>query len=380
MEYMTSRERIDTAIRMGKPDRVPVVPIIDFFAAAYGGISVKEMFFDVRKADKALEKTMLDLGRIDGQNLTYAGFGEALRFFFPTPPRIPGVDGVPENESFQFVEKSVMTADEYRDIGAKGGTRWMLAKTVEGKPQYQGVSGTVRFLRLLATEFPKLKMSMHRLRKMGVESLVGYNIAFPPMEFISLMLRSFNDFVLDLYRRPDDVLAASRSLMHTMQLQGLALCRLSGVRRVFLGGNRTSSSLLGPKQFEKFALPEWVEIAEYFVRHGITPVLHMDSDWTPFFHYFKELPRHKCVLNLDGSSDIFQAKEVLGDHMCIMGDVPASLLKLGEPEEVDDYCRRLITELGSDGGFILSSGCTIPYDARPENVRAMLASVHKYGR
>jgi uroporphyrinogen-III decarboxylase len=63
---------------------------------------------------------------------------------------------------------------------------------------------------------------------------------------------------------------------------------------------------------------------------------------------------------------------------CIMGDVPAALLKLGEPEEVDEYCHRLITELGADGGFILSSGCTVPVDARPENVRAMFTSVTKY--
>src|SRR5659263_588202 len=85
----------------------------------------------------------------------------------------------------------------------------------------------------------------------------------------------------------------------------------------------------------------------YFVRHGITPILHMDSEWTPFFKYFKHLPARKCILNLDGTSDIFKAKEVLGDHMCIMGDVPATLLKLGEPEEVDEYCRRLIEEVGA---------------------------------
>ena len=45
---------------------------------------------------------------------------------------------------------------------------------------------------------------------------------------------------------------------------------------------------------------------------------------------------------------------------------------------MDDYCRRLITEVGAGGGFILSSGCTIPVDARPENVAAMLGSVHRY--
>ena len=154
----------------------------------------------------------------------------------------------------------------------------------------------------------------------------------------------------------------------------------SGVRRVFMGGARTSATVISPKQLEELALPEWLETSEYFVKRGITPMLHLDSDWTAFFPYLKELPRGKCILNLDGSSDIFKAKEILGDHICIMGDVPAPLLKLGEPDEVDEYCRRLIKEVGADGGFILSSGCTVPIDAKPENVKAMIASVNRYGK
>ena len=62
---MNARERIDAAIRLEKPDRVPVVPIIDIFAARYAGITQHEMLFDLRKADAAIEKTMADLGRID---------------------------------------------------------------------------------------------------------------------------------------------------------------------------------------------------------------------------------------------------------------------------------------------------------------------------
>nr|WP_303646031.1 uroporphyrinogen decarboxylase family protein [Candidatus Solincola tengchongensis] len=198
------------------------------------------------------------------------------------------------------------------------------------------------------------------------------------MEYISLFMRSFNEFILDLFRRPEEVKEASRALMPLMQRQGSLMVRLSGIRRVFMGGTRTSASFLSPRQFEEFAFPEWKEMCEFWTERGVTPVLHFDSDWTAFFPYLKELPRGKCVLNLDGTSDIFAAKQQLGDHMCIMGDVPATLLKLGEPEEVDEYCRRLITELGSDGGFILSSGCTIPVDAKPENVKAMLSSVHRY--
>jgi hypothetical protein len=252
------------------------------------------------------------------------------------------------------VEESVMSPDEYKDIEEEGPFRWLIKKTCEGKPQYQGISGKINFLYMLADVAPQLKMSIRRLRLLGVESLVGYNIAFTPLEFISLFLRSFSDLVLDMFRRPDELKAASRALLRPMQLQGLALVKLTGVKRVFLGGARTSASFIGPRQFEEFALPEWIAMTEYFVSHNITPILH-----------------------LDGTSDIFKAKEILGDHMCIMGDVPASLLKLGEPQEVDEYCRRLISELGADGGFILSSGCTIPYDAKPGNVKAMLASVHR---
>jgi hypothetical protein len=211
-----------------------------------------------------------------------------------------------------------------------------------------------------------------------MESLVGPNLAFTPLEWLSITLRSCQDFMLDLFRHPDEVMEGARAFMGFLQHIGWGLAKTSGIPRVFLGGNRTSATFLSPKQFEKFALAEWVEMCNYFVDRGITPILHMDSEWTPFFKYFEQLPARKCILNLDGTSDIFKAKEMLGDHMCIMGDVPATLLKLGEPEEVDEYCRRLIEEVGAGGGFILGSGCTVPVDAKPENVKAMIASVRRY--
>ena len=88
---------------------------------------------------------------------------------------------------------------------------------------------------------------------------------------------------------------------------------------------------------------------------------------------FRELPRGRCILALDGENDIFKAREVLGDHMCIMGDVPASMLFLGTPDKVYAYCTRLIRELGPEG-FILQSGCDIPANAKLENVQAMVAA------
>jgi len=379
MAWMTSKERIETAISMGKPDRVPVIPSIDFFSSRYGGITQREMFFDIHKADMALEKTMEDLGPFDGQNLSYAGSGRILQVIYPTPPKIPGVGGVPDDAQYQFVEKNIMGPEEYRRIKERGPLRWILNMMKTGTPELGKPMGLLKALAKMDVDMLKIRLSINAWKKKDFESLVGVNIVFTPMEYISLFLRSFNDFILDLFRHGDDVKAASRALMKPLISQGVITVAATGVKRVFMGGTRTSASSISPKQFEEFALPEWQEMSEFFVRKGITPILHFDSDWTAFFPYLKSLPRGKCVLNLDGASDIFKAKEILGDHMCIMGDVPPTLLKLGEPEEVEEYCRRLMREIGSDGGFILSSGCTIPIDAKPENVEAMLRSAQRFG-
>ncbi len=367
-------ERIDTAIRLGKPDRIPVVPLMDIFATRFGGMKQKDLFFDIRKADQALDKTLQDLGSIDGVNMTYAGMGRMLQVMFLIPPLIPGVDGVPDDALWQFDEKQAMQPEDYAVIRDMGIIRWLLMKEKVAHPDKS------LFMHLLPFPWDGLKIlaSIQKWKRRGVESMVGTNITFTPMEFMSMVLRSFNELIMDMYRRPEDVKELSRALMKPFKALGLLLPQMCRVKRVFLGGTRTSASCINRKQFETFALPEWLEMSEFLVKHGLTPLLHLDSDWTPFLPYLKELPARKCILNLDGTTDIFQAKEILGDHMCIMGDVPATLLKLGSPDEVDAYCERLIKEVGRDGGFILSSGCSVPIDAKPENVKVMLQSVQHY--
>jgi hypothetical protein len=371
-------ERIETAIRLGKPDRVPVAPIIDSFASLYGGITHHDMFFDVRKYDQALAKTMNDLGQLDAQSLSYAGMGSLLMFIFPTPPRLPGTQGLDVDAQWQFVERSIMDADDYRRMNEEGFLRWSFKKLLINHPQLRSPAGFAKTLAEIGRDQMRIAKSYRAWRKKGLETMTGNNIAFTSMEWVSIALRSYTDFVLDLYRHTEDLKLVRRPIMNFFKRFTLATSTANGVRRVFMGGARTSASSLGPKQFEELALPEWLELSEYFIGKNITPLLHMDSDWTPFFPYFKDFPRGKCIMNLDGSSDIFKAKEILDGHMCIMGDVPATLLKLGEPDEVSAYCERLIKELGKDGGFILSSGCTVPIDAKPENVKAMIESVHHY--
>jgi uroporphyrinogen-III decarboxylase len=107
-------------------------------------------------------------------------------------------------------------------------------------------------------------------------------------------------------------------------------------------------------------------------------MLHFDSKWDNYLECFLELPKGQVLLEIDSTTDIFKAKQILKGHMCIMGDVPASLLKLGTPEQVSDYVKKLIDVVGEGSGFILSTGCDCPIDAKPENVKAMLETGKTY--
>lgn len=369
---------IDEAICCLKPARIPVVPLIDIFACRYAGVTLHDMFFNIKKADMAVLKTIEELGRIDGMNLSYAGLGRVFQTIMPIPPILPGINGVAEDEMFQYIEKNVMEADEYSKIKGVGVLKWLYEKMRPYHPELQDPVLFLKRMAGLAVDGVRIVKSNYIWRKRGIEPLVAINFTFTPTEVISIMLRSFCEFTLDQYRHPEEIKAAGRELMKPVKALGIAASKISGIRRVFIGGTRTSASFMNRKVFENVAFPEWLEMSEYFASKGMYVVLHLDSDWTPFLDLFLHMPRRKCILNIDGSTDIWKAKEILGDHMCIMGDVPSTMLRLGEPEEVEDYCMKLIYGLGKDGGFILSSGCTIPPDAKPENVRAMLKSVQKY--
>ena len=61
-----------------------------------------------------------------------------------------------------------------------------------------------------------------------------------------------------------------------------------------------------------------------------------------------------------------------------MGDVPASMLAFSTAEEVYEYTTRLIDDVGPSTGLVVCSGCDIPFNARYENVKAMVDAAADY--
>jgi uroporphyrinogen decarboxylase len=62
------------------------------------------------------------------------------------------------------------------------------------------------------------------------------------------------------------------------------------------------------------------------------------------------------------------------------GNVDVDLLANGTPVEIEAAVRALIRDIAPGGGYILSSGNSIPSYAKVENVVAMGNALEKYGR
>jgi hypothetical protein len=70
---------------------------------------------------------------------------------------------------------------------------------------------------------------------------------------------------------------------------------------------------------------------------------------------------------------------VCASTVCIAGGMPSSLLQTGTPDQVRDYTKKVIDELGRDSGFIMCTS-TVLDDANPELVEVWAETTKEYGQ
>lgn len=356
-------DRIQTAVALGKPDRVPIIPASIAFAAKYNNITLAEFLSNPDRTHGYMLKAYQGMGDIDGVQEAFFTAPILSTLWF-SKVKLPGKE-LKETELWQVSEEELMTEADYDTIIEKG---------------FMPVMGDFFTQRLGVNLFEHLGDLMPRvpgyIGNFVQAGLVPFwaGIFTVPFE-IFCGGRSMVKFLGDLRRCPDKVQAAmdaTQPVLIEMARQQLAAKPLA----VWVGGWRGASEFISPKLWDRFFWPYFKQMVELVVEAGVIPVLHLDSSWTRDLARFRELPKGRCVFAPDGMTDIFEAKRVLGDHMCIMGDVPAAMLAVGSTQDVKAYVRRLITEVGPSG-FILASGCDIPPNAKLENVLAMVEAVHE---
>jgi len=353
--------RLKTAVACGTPDRVPLSLVMDTFAAKTMDVKFSDFATNVDLAGQTMLNTIEKLGDVD--SLQFATYAPAvLGLLWLAPMKLPGRD-LPEDSLWQMDEQVRIQPEDYDRILEIGWGPWF--------GQYVG-----KYLGEAAAAGQALQEAGPRWA--GEYMKRGYVVFSPmtvdhPYEHLCGG-RTVKEFTLDLYHTPDKVQAVMDVIMAEKREQTRQMVRAIGPIGYWVGGWRTAPEFLSPRLWDRFVWPHMKELVEIVAEEGGTPVLHYDANWDREIERLKDLPKARCVLSLDGKTDIFRAKKILAGHMCLLGDVPPALLSLGTVDKVKAYCRRLLTEVGPDG-YIMAMGCAIPPEAKFENVQAMVDSV-----
>ena len=400
-------KRVDDAIALRKPDRIPVMMPASYFLAEYAGITKQAMHDEPDKAHAALEKAALDFQ----PDLIFGSIGgpETIKYLGDRSWKYPGY-GLGPNETFQYVEGEYLRADEYDEFlldPGDWGVRTYMPRV------FSKLSGLSQLRHLGLTTFGGLGLnlpalcsdemvealdalkaaalaqieagghmmaSMQRMMELGFPPAPFFSGGFAaaPFDAMSDTLRGMRGIMLDIYQRPEKLLAAIEKMRVIITKDALAGCKATGANYAGSMLHRGSDGFMSLKQFEKFYWPSLKQMWLDFIDQGVTPFAFYEGVWDQRLHYLADLPKGGTI-GWFQSSDIFKVKEVVGETMCILGGMPNSMLANGTVSEIRAHTRRVCEEVGRDGGFIMCVGVGEMEGSRPELVRAWVDATREFG-
>jgi hypothetical protein len=357
--YDERMNRLKTAIALGKPDRTPIMAWMDSFASVYKGIPMSKFSTKFMVQARAVLSTFLDFPEFDCSEGTFTP-PKVIAGAFLSKIKLAGKE-LPEGSLWQVDEQERLTREDYDTILKIG---WKKFKSQYNKRIDLGMPYIIRMI-IAGIKAEK------EFKKAGLPVFFSpvLNIPFDPL----CAGRTIAKFTSDLYKMPDKVQAVMDEIFPVFLDDTRKMIKPGSTFSVFMGCARSASMFLSPKIWERFVWPYIKKGVQMIVDAEAVVNLHFDSNWDRDLERFKELPKGKCVWACDHATDIFKLIKVLDGHMCIKGDVPASLLTVGTPDDVYKYTTKLIKEIGPRG-FILAPGCTLPHNAKVDNVKAMLAA------
>jgi len=407
--YRQRTQRFADIVQLKQPDRVPSLMMAAGILARFAGISFADTFYDAAKSSAATLKFVEDF-RPEYLLLSGAAAGRAYDLLGYNAYKWPG-SSLPDDVPFQYVEAEYMPAEDY-DALTNNPEGYMLRNYL---PR---VCGHLQGLRLVPSLFtpvemmgvgillaglsaPPLQESLSRLGqaieeisqslavaaranaeivgRYGCPIMMG-GITKAPFDIVADTLRGTRSALMDLYRRPQKLLAASDALVPSAIHMGVGSGRTAAPPFVLMPLHKGAAGFMSIKQFEKFYWPSLRRLLEGVIAAGMVPLPFVEGTFDEARLELiagSGLPAGRTAWLFD-RSDLRLVKKHFTGFACFGGNVPVSLFIAGTPAQMEDYCKRLLDDVAPGGGFFLSSGAPVD-EANPAVVRTFMACAEKYG-
>ena len=402
--YEEREKRIRDVVYLKEPDRVPLFIFPD--PAARYGLSQADAYYNPVAWRQALIKETVYFE----PDMAYAGLstsGEALTTLDVKNKLWPG-GPLPPDYEYQFIEGEWMKEDEY-DLFLKDPSDFMIRYYL---PRVYGIMSPLSKLPPLGlvmnsfeamTPFfitPEFK-KMARAVEKSARELVKYRKAFgdlqedlvslgfpefshpggvgvAPFDQLSSFLRGMKGSMVDMYRQPENVIKACEAIFERRRATALPADpkKRGNPKRVFMPLWRGDKSFMSKKHFDTFYWPTLKKTMLACIELGYVPMPVFEAHFGDRLECMLELPKGKAVAVVEWM-DVKQAKQILGGHTCVLGNVPKSL-RYGSVKEMTHYYKDLIKVCGKGGGFMMNMA--MPNTGTIEEHKKMVDAIKEYAR
>ncbi len=131
--------------------------------------------------------------------------------------------------------------------------------------------------------------------------------------------------------------------------------------------------IMGPSAWREFLKPRVAQMYQHVRSRGKKVLLHSCGKVDELFPDLIEIGLDVFNPFQPEVMDIYEIKKTFGDRLSFFGGISTQeTLPYGTVEQTREEVKRLLDEVGRNGGLIASPAHSIPGDARPENVMAMI--------
>jgi hypothetical protein len=409
--YEARVKRVETAIALGTPDRVPCLPMAQTYPILHAGYTVAECIYDVDKGIDAYLKYMREYepDQAPGMQFNNLGMGKIMELQASKTTTWAGApDGkLDKNSIHQFIEFPILV-EEDMELFQRDYSGWLLQKAYPkmssllepfatlpistmgqmgdmlwgsffARPDVQKMIQTfAKIAELSAPINAKLAAAAKTMADEGYPSFMG-GMAGVPFDGYSDFLRGTLDSMVDLFEHRDLITNYCKwSLENTLQsLEMQGMNPAAKGKWVFMALHKGMDTFLSDDDYRDLYWHDLQIIINKIIDVGMTPYIYTEGPYDTRIKYLKDVPKGKVLYHFE-TVDMKRAKKELGGIACISGGFPLVTLHFGKKQQVIDKVKELIDDCAPGGGFIFETAAGFD-DAPPENVEAMFDTVKTYG-
>jgi uroporphyrinogen decarboxylase len=193
---------------------------------------------------------------------------------------------------------------------------------------------------------------------------------------LAMHMRGTEKLLVDDLMDPDFVHELMRFTTEVVKVMGDALIEAGFAPS--LGEATASCSLISPQIYRDFVKPYHKELHDYFLSKKVPMSLHICGFIDPIME--DVLDTGINFISLDAPSSLKKLVDLSKGKVTIMGNVPTGLFADGEPGEMEQAVRTCLETAAEGSGFILSSGCEIPFNSTEDRIEHYFKQGHQLGR